>query len=125
MRTSNSALRIATLVFATAVAGCASTGSRRSPAGLCQPQQCYVDVQNDIGVLIGVRYYDSTGVGDLLGSVRAGSIQRFPLSRRTSRTITIEVSDGVTAYRAQATMSLPPRENVIHFPTDFQTSSTR
>jgi hypothetical protein len=125
MRTSNSALRIATLAFAAAVAGCASIASRGAPAGLCQPQQCYVDVQNDIGVLIAVRYYDSTGVGDVLGSVRAGSIQRFALSRRTSRTITIEVSDGGAAYRTEATMSLPPRENVIHFPADFQTSSTR
>ena len=125
MRASNSALRIATFAFATTVVACASTGSRRATAGLCQPQQCYVDVQNDKGLRIGVRYYDSTGVGDVLGSVQAGSIRRFALPRRTSRTITIEVSDDRTAYRTQATLSLPPRENLIHFPADFQASSTR
>lgn len=125
MGISNSVLRIATFTFATVVAGCASAGRRHAPASLCQPQQCSLDLQNDVGLLIGVRYYDSTGVGDVLGSVRAGSVRRFTLSRRTSRTVTIEVSEYGTAYRTWATLSLPPRDNVVHFPADFQPASTR
>jgi len=57
----------AMLLLAAATLGCASA-SRRSAAlaTVCYPQQCFLDVQNDNGMSVGVRYYDSTGVGDVL-----------------------------------------------------------
>ena len=117
---------IAALLLAAAAFGCASQG-RPSPSRttICYPRQCFLDVQNDEGVIIGVRYYDSTGVGDVLGSVKSGSIRRFVLSRRTSRTITVEVSLRKQVYRSQARLALPPLENVFHFPADFETTVTR
>lgn len=118
--------KIATLVLAAAMLACASAARQSAAAAtVCYPQQCFLDVQNDNGLLIGVRYYDSTGVGDVLGSVRPGSVRRFVLSRRTSRTITVEISRDKETYRAQAKLLLPPFENVLHFPTDFETTSAR
>jgi hypothetical protein len=118
--------KTATLVLAAAIVACASAARQSaSPANVCYPRQCFLDVQNDNGLLIGVRYYDSTGVGDVLGSVHSGSVRRFALSRRTSRTITVEVSRDKEIYRAQTKLLLPPFENVLHFPTDFETTSTR
>lgn len=115
---------IVPFAVAATILACASSGRQSSAAAaVCYPQQCYLDVQNDQGLLISVRYYDSTGVGDLLGSVRPGAIRRFVLARRTSRSITVEASLDRDVYRAKATLSLPPRENVVHFPTDFETTS--
>jgi len=115
--------RIVLLALAATILGCASSARRSAPTALCYPQQCDLDVQNDQGLLIVVRYYDSTGVGDILGSVAPEAVRRFVLSRRTSRSITVEVSLDRGVYRATATLSLPPRENVVHFPTDFETIS--
>ncbi len=118
--------KLGTLMLAATIFGCASLFKRSTaPETVCYPQQCYLDVQNDNGILIGVRYYDSTGVGDVLGSVGPGSVRRFALSRRTSRTITVEVTREREVYRAQAKLSLPPFENVVHFPTDFETTTAR
>jgi hypothetical protein len=126
MRGPEETRKIATLVLAAAMLGCASAARQSATAAnVCYPQQCFLDVQNDNGLLIGVRYYDSTGVGDVLGSVRPGSVRRFALSRRTSRTVTVEVSRDKGIFRAQAKLLLPPFENVLHFPTDFETTSTR
>ena len=126
MRRPEKPRKIATLVLAAAMLACASAARQSAAAAnVCYPQQCFLDVQNDNGLLIGVRYYDSTGVGDVLGSVRPGVVRRFVLSRRTSRTITVEISRDKETYRAQAKLLLPPFENVLHFPTDFETTSTR
>jgi hypothetical protein len=114
-----------TLVFAAALAGCISLGGHTPPDSVCQPRQCLLDVQNDDGPTIAVRYYDSTGVGDVLGSVRSGSVQRFALTRRTGRTIIIEVSDDGKSYRTQTKVSPAPFPNVIHFPADFDRMASR
>jgi hypothetical protein len=114
----------ATLILA--VSGCASTPRQSAAqASLCFPSQCVLDVQNDNAAVIAVAYYDSTGVGDVLGSVGAQSVRRFPLSRRTSRTITIEVSQDRQVFRTHVHLSLPPLPNVIHFPADFEPADTK
>ncbi len=87
----------------------------------CFPQQCQLDVQNDNGRVIGVRYSDaSTGVGELLGSVVGISVRRFTLPRRTGRNIIVDVEQGGALYRAQLTVPHRPDENVLHFPGDFE-----
>ena len=115
----------AMLLLAAATLGCASA-SRRSAAlaTVCYPQQCFLAVQNDNGMSVGVRYYDSTGVGDVLGLVKGESVRRFTLSRRTSRTVIVEVTLDRQVYRSQSRLSLPPSENVFHFPADFATKPT-
>jgi hypothetical protein len=110
-------LAIASLVLH----GCASGGAGTSQRTTCFPQQCFLDVQNDDSRIISVRYADSTGVGDMLGLVRAGSVRRFTLTRRTSRTVIIEVRRDGEAFRVRATLGAPPSANVIHFPADFRT----
>jgi hypothetical protein len=109
------------LLLVAATLGCASASASRRSAALatvCYPQQCFLDIQNDNGMSIGVRYYDSSGVGDVLGLVKQG-VRRFTLSRRTSRTVIVEVTLDRQVYRSQARLSLPPAENVFHFPSDF------
>lgn len=124
MHVSTVVRRGAAFGLAVATLGCASL-TRRSSAreSACYPQQCYLNVQNDNGLMIGVRYFDSTGVGDVLGLVVPGKVRRFTLSRRTSRTVTIEVSRDRQLYRSHATLAAPPLENVIHFPADFELAS--
>ena len=116
----------AAAILAVAFLGCA-TAPRQSAtqAALCFPRQCVLDVQNDNGMMIAVAYYDSAGVGDVLGSVGAESVRRFLLLRRTSRMITIEVSQDRQVFRGHIHLSLPPLENVIHFPADFEPAATR
>jgi hypothetical protein len=107
-------------------AGCASVPRQSATqAALCFPNHCVLDVQNDNASVIAVAYYDSTGVGDVLGSVGAQSVRRFALSRRTSRTITIEVSQDRQVFRGHIHLSLPPLPNVIHFPADFEPADTK
>lgn len=87
----------------------------------CFPQQCQLDVQNDLARVISVRYSDSaTGLGELLGSVAGISIRRFTLPRRTGRNIIVDVEQGGAVYRAQLTVPHRPDENVLHFPADFE-----
>ena len=113
------------LILAVAVPGCASAPRQSATqATVCYPRQCFLDVQNDNGMMIAVAYYDSAGAGDTLGSVGAESIRRFLLLRRTSRTITIEVSRDRQVFRGHIHLSLPPLENVVHFPADFEPANT-
>jgi len=107
-------------------ARCASVPRQSAAqAAVCFPNQCVLDVQNDNAAVIAVAYYDSAGAGDVLGSVGAQSVRRFPLSRRTSRTITIEVSQDRQVFRGHMHVSLPPLPNVIHFPADFEPADTK
>ena|SRR5258708_25139637 len=112
---------IATLGLAAAMLGCASLPRQSAKsAALCYPSQCLLEVNNDIGRIIAVRYYDSTGVGDVLGAVQPLGVRHFALSRRTSRTITVEVSRDKEVFRSRATISRSPSENILHFPADFE-----
>ena len=121
MHLSAGTLRIAAFVLAAATVGCASQAQHSSTRlTVCYPRQCYIDVQNDNGAILAARYYDSTGIGDVLGLVQSGAVRRFILPRRTSRTITVEVSFNKQVYRSQARLLLPPLENVFHFPADFE-----
>ena len=54
---------------------------------------------------------------------QSGAVRRFALSRRTSRTITAEISRDKETYRAWAKLLLPPFENVLHFSIDSETTS--
>jgi hypothetical protein len=113
------------VAFALAMFGCASLGGRpASRQSVCYPQQCFVAVQNDDVRKIAVRYYDSTGAGELLGSVESGNVRRFALSRRTSRTITVEVTIDRRVYRAKTRGLLPPSEDVVHFPAEFESTDS-
>jgi hypothetical protein len=96
-----------------------------TPETLCYPRQCSLDVQNDEAQRVGVAYYDSTGVGETLGSVDAGKVRRFSLSRRTSRTVTVEILSDREVYRARLTLSQAPFANVMHFPADFEAAPVR
>jgi len=111
---------MAVLLLAAAILGCAHAPQAASRLTVCYPQQCYLDVQNDNGAIIAVRYYDSTGVGDMLGLVQSGAVRRFILPRRTSRTIIVEVARDKYVFRSKSRLSLPPLENVFHFPADFE-----
>jgi len=113
------AQKLTLLLLAAVVAGCASLkASVRAPSE-CYPRQCALHVQNDYDRIIGVRYFDSTGAGDRLGSVKARAVERFELGVRTARRITVEVMHEGQRYRSFALLSPPRSENVIHFPADF------
>jgi hypothetical protein len=99
--------------------GCSHATGAGSQRTTCFPQQCVLDVQNDDSRIISVRYQDSTGVGDMLGLVRASAVRRFVLARRTSRTVIIEVRRDGEVFRVRATLGNPPSASVVHFPTDF------
>lgn len=118
---SAAARNTAMLVLTAGAIGCASLGGKPTArASTCFPQQCFIEVRNEQSKTIGVRYYDSTGVGDLLGAVQSGAVRRFVLSRRTSRTITVEVSYDRQVYRAQTVLRDHGYQDVIHFPSDFE-----
>jgi len=126
MHISDRTRKIATLVFGAATLGCASLGRGSAvSAERCFPKQCLLEVQNDYAQLIAVGYFDSTGVGDVLGSVRPLSVQFFALTRRTSRAVTVQVTQDGKVYRTKAYLSLPPIPNLLHFPTDFKLASAQ
>jgi hypothetical protein len=118
-----SSSRIVALALAVTAVGCASFRGRSQRETSCYPQQCFLDVQNDNGQSIAVRYFDSTGSGDLLGLVIPGGVRRFVLPRRTSRAVVVEVKREHQVYRSQTTVLLPQYENLIHFPADFELAS--
>lgn len=126
MLMSDKTRKIATLLVGAALVGCASLGrGSTASAERCYPNQCLLEVQNDYGQLIAVGYFDSTGVGDALGSVRPLSVQFFALTRRTSREVTVQVTYDGHVYRTNAHLALPPIPNLVHFPTDFKLASAQ
>jgi hypothetical protein len=120
MHISATGRRIAAFGLAVATLGCASLSHRPSfRETSCYPRDCFLDVQNDNGLSIAVRYFDSTGAGDVLGLVFPVTVRRFALTRRTSRAVTIEVKRERQVYRSQPKLLVPQYENLIHFPADF------
>ena len=118
--------KIATFVLAAAAVACAHNPSPGTRDTICYPQQCSLEVKNDQGQMISLRYYDSTGVGDLLGSVAPATFQRFVLSRRTGRNITLEATVDKQVYRAQTKLLLPRyQQAVVHFPGDFAVAAEK
>jgi hypothetical protein len=116
---------VAVALLAVTLACASRTWQSPTPATLCYPRQCSLDIQNDNAQRIGVAYYDSAGVGETLGSVDAGGVRRFSLSRRTSRTVTVEILSEREVYRARLTLSQAPFANVMHFPADFEAAPAR
>jgi hypothetical protein len=121
MHGSTSTRTIATLVLAAATFGCASLiGRPASTETTCYPHKCILNVENYNGRPIAVRYYDSTGVGDVLGEIGPMGSGYFALTRRTARTVTIEVTRDKQLFRAQTTVGPRRYQNVIRFPADFE-----
>jgi hypothetical protein len=107
------------LLFAASVlfSGCVRPVTRG--AGLsCGAASCAVSVQNSGLRRIAVRYDDSTGRGEALGSVAAGDIRTFTLPWVRAKLVTITVTDYGTPFSDDVSV----RGGwlvALHYPDDF------